>query len=275
MASPSTPARKHERSRHGADGAPTFWGRLVGSSPYRGFVALIDASPRGQFLILAALPILWVVTQHLGPMLQMLAVSFTEAYPVAPGAETGLCARELPAVLRGQHLLDAVLPHAGIRDGADAGGREAAGTGAARVEVHPATRWKEVLFCHARSGGGADAVGPDRGDEQGAIEQDGTPEELYFSPASRFVAEFIWKTSLLDGVVEGTEGGEVILDWHGHRLRGRAPKGAPRAGERVTASLRLERVQLRPERVQLRAERPETKMSFRRKWLAGRSRAAG
>jgi len=48
---------------------------------------LVTASPRRQFLILAALPVLWVLTQHLGPMLQMLRVSLTDAYPVAPGVE--------------------------------------------------------------------------------------------------------------------------------------------------------------------------------------------
>ena len=87
MASLPTPAKQHAGTPASSDRA--FWGRLVGWGPYRAFIALIDTSPRGQFLILAAFPVLWVLTQHLGPMLQMLAVSLTEAYPVAPGAETG------------------------------------------------------------------------------------------------------------------------------------------------------------------------------------------
>lgn len=65
-----------------------FWGGLAASGPYRVLVALIFASPRRQFLILAAFPVLWVLTQHLGPMLQMLRVSLTDAYPVAPRVET-------------------------------------------------------------------------------------------------------------------------------------------------------------------------------------------
>ncbi|MEP2030769.1 MAG: ABC transporter permease [Paracoccaceae bacterium] len=65
----------------------TFWGRLAGWPPYRTLVALATASPRRQFLILAVFPLLWVLTQHLGPMLQMLRVSLTDAYPVAPGVE--------------------------------------------------------------------------------------------------------------------------------------------------------------------------------------------
>jgi len=65
----------------------TFWGRLSSWGPYHALMRLVTASPRRQFLILAALPVLWVLTQHLGPMLQMLRVSLTDAYPVAPGVE--------------------------------------------------------------------------------------------------------------------------------------------------------------------------------------------
>ncbi len=65
----------------------TFWGALSSWPPYRVVVGLATASPRRQFLILAAFPLIWVLTQHLGPMLQMLRVSFTDAYPVAPGVE--------------------------------------------------------------------------------------------------------------------------------------------------------------------------------------------
>ncbi|MEM8571417.1 MAG: ABC transporter permease [Pseudomonadota bacterium] len=75
----------------GAEGTAenaTFWGRLVRWGPYIILVELTCASPRRQFLILAAIPILWVLTQHLGPMLQMLRVSLTDAYPVAQGVET-------------------------------------------------------------------------------------------------------------------------------------------------------------------------------------------
>jgi spermidine/putrescine transport system permease protein len=50
-------------------------------------MAVAVASPRRQFLMLAAVPILWVLTQHLGPMLYMARVSLTDAYPVAAGVE--------------------------------------------------------------------------------------------------------------------------------------------------------------------------------------------
>lgn len=65
----------------------TFWGRLAAWGPYHALMRLATASPRRQFAILAAFPILWILTQHLGPMLQMLRVSLTDAYPVAPGVE--------------------------------------------------------------------------------------------------------------------------------------------------------------------------------------------
>ncbi len=63
----------------------TFWGALAASPGYRGLSSVLLDSPRRQFAILVALPVLWVLSQHLGPMLQMLYVSVVDAYPVAPG----------------------------------------------------------------------------------------------------------------------------------------------------------------------------------------------
>ncbi|MEM6693993.1 MAG: ABC transporter ATP-binding protein [Pseudomonadota bacterium] len=85
----------------------------------------------------------------------------------------------------------------------------------------------------------------------GRVEQDGTPEELYFHPANRFVAEFVGETNLIVGTYRGMEGDDVLIDWFGEALRGRCRAGsAPLTGE-VTASLRLERVALS-------AEQPDT-----------------
>ena len=66
------------------EGERSFWGRLANWGPYQTLMSVITLSPRRQFFILAAFPILWLLTQHLGPMLQMLRVSLLEAYPVAP-----------------------------------------------------------------------------------------------------------------------------------------------------------------------------------------------
>lgn len=80
----------------------------------------------------------------------------------------------------------------------------------------------------------------------GRIEQDGTPEDLYFRPQSRFVAEFVGETNLLEGQVRGRDGEDILFDWCGVTLRGRAHADAVKPGDDVAASLRLERVGLYP-----------------------------
>ena len=77
---------------------------------------------------------------------------------------------------------------------------------------------------------------------EGRVEQDGTPKDLYFHPQSRFVAEFIGETNLLVGTVQNVRDGTVAIDWFGHDLRGHASSGTPRSGDRITASLRLEKL---------------------------------
>jgi spermidine/putrescine transport system permease protein len=67
-----------------AVGERSFWGRLANWWLYRTLMSIVTLSPRRQFFILATFPILWLFTQHLGPMLQMLRVSLLDAYPVAP-----------------------------------------------------------------------------------------------------------------------------------------------------------------------------------------------
>ncbi|WP_417606900.1 ABC transporter ATP-binding protein [Primorskyibacter flagellatus] len=86
---------------------------------------------------------------------------------------------------------------------------------------------------------------------KGRVEQDGTPEDLYFHPASRFVAEFIGETNLLSGEMRGHDGDAVVMDWFGQKLRGHAPAGAPPEGAPITASVRLEKLGFH-------ATRPET-----------------
>ena len=66
------------------EGERLFWGRLANWGPYQTLMSVVTLSPRRQFFILATFPILWLLTQHLGPMLQMLRVSLLDAYPIAP-----------------------------------------------------------------------------------------------------------------------------------------------------------------------------------------------
>jgi iron(III) transport system ATP-binding protein len=47
--------------------------------------------------------------------------------------------------------------------------------------------------------------------EEGRIAQIGTPREVYGTPSSRFVAEFIGVSNLLEGVIEGRENGARLV----------------------------------------------------------------
>jgi len=76
----------------------------------------------------------------------------------------------------------------------------------------------------------------------GRVEQIGTPHELYHHPRSRFVADFIGQTNLLDCRVRALETGTVVLDWQGRRLLADAPPGAPSVGADVHVALRPEHV---------------------------------
>lgn len=85
----SLPGGKGAVAQGSNDSVP-FWGRVTGRKGYQGLVEFLFGSERRQFFLLAAVPFIWVLTQHLGPVLQMLYVSVLDAYPVAVGAETHL-----------------------------------------------------------------------------------------------------------------------------------------------------------------------------------------
>lgn len=76
----------------------------------------------------------------------------------------------------------------------------------------------------------------------GRVEQDGTPEELYFHPKTRFVAEFVGETNLIEATAQHQDGKFVTLDWQGHPLRGHAHHEVP-LGHDVSCSVRLEKIQ--------------------------------
>ena len=78
----------------------------------------------------------------------------------------------------------------------------------------------------------------------GRVEQDGTPQDLYHRPATRFVAEFIGETNLMDVTVREMGDDRMVADWHGLALRARAREGGPRPGERALAVLRPECLRL-------------------------------
>jgi len=80
----------------------------------------------------------------------------------------------------------------------------------------------------------------------GRIEQLGDPAELYESPRTAFVAEFIGESNRLDGMVAtGADGRDVLVTPSGLRLPVRT--GGVPAGEPAVFFLRPERIAIAPE----------------------------
>ena len=83
---------------------------------------------------------------------------------------------------------------------------------------------------------------------EGRFLQVGAPAEIYETPASRFVADFIGNVNLMDGTLVEDEAGP-----RRRRLRRRAPLGSATAspgtrGMPVTVALRPEKIRLAPRR---------------------------
>ncbi len=78
----------------------------------------------------------------------------------------------------------------------------------------------------------------------GRVQQVGTPEEVYRSPANRFVAEFVGRVNLIDGVVTAADDEGVVVEVSGssHRLTVRGVKAQPTSS--VTVAVRPEAVTL-------------------------------
>jgi len=72
-------------ARASADGRRSRWGSLLGSGLYGRLDAALAVSPTRRFALLAAVPVLWVLIAHVGPIVQMLHVSFLDAYPPSVG----------------------------------------------------------------------------------------------------------------------------------------------------------------------------------------------
>jgi iron(III) transport system ATP-binding protein len=83
--------------------------------------------------------------------------------------------------------------------------------------------------------------------DHGRVQQIGTPEDVYRRPANRFVAEFVGRVNLLEGVVAGHDGTAVVVDVAGSagRLAVAAPDAAAVSGA-VTLAFRPEAVTLLP-----------------------------
>jgi iron(III) transport system ATP-binding protein len=75
----------------------------------------------------------------------------------------------------------------------------------------------------------------------GKIEQQGTPQEMYGSPKTLFTAEFMGSNNRLHGKVTEVRDGKARIEGNGWRLWGQAAEGV-KAGSEATAVIRVERV---------------------------------
>jgi len=78
----------------------------------------------------------------------------------------------------------------------------------------------------------------------GEIQQIGAPEDVYIRPANRFVAEFVGRVNLIEGVVSVVDGGKVVLDVDGGRRLTVDSIDSARVSERLTVVVRPEAMTL-------------------------------
>ncbi|MBQ6373584.1 MAG: ABC transporter ATP-binding protein [Clostridia bacterium] len=81
---------------------------------------------------------------------------------------------------------------------------------------------------------------------EGRLVQVGTPEDVYERPATRFAADFIGQTNLLDCTVVDARDGQLTLEYAGTRFPARSSL-ALSPGDRCAVSLRMERLSFAPE----------------------------
>jgi spermidine/putrescine transport system permease protein len=63
------------------------WGRLVGHPTYRSLSRVALGGERRRLVLLGLIPLAWLLATHLGPLLQMLRISFYNEYPLTAGRE--------------------------------------------------------------------------------------------------------------------------------------------------------------------------------------------
>jgi len=81
---------------------------------------------------------------------------------------------------------------------------------------------------------------------KGKIEQMGTPEELYDSPKTSFVANFLGQSNLIPGEVSGNDGDNLIVDLFGTKVA--VPKARSSAlGKSVLVGVRPEKFRIAAE----------------------------
>ena len=79
---------------------------------------------------------------------------------------------------------------------------------------------------------------------KGVIAQMGTPQQVYYNPASEFVADFIGEANFLKVKVDSVEADAVGVSMNGVRFPVRKPEIAVAAGEEHTVMIRPEGVRV-------------------------------
>lgn len=114
--------------------------------------------------------------------------------------------------------------------------------------------------------------------DRGKIQQIGTPQDIYYRPSNRFVAEFVGTTNLLGSVVLSSQGDRITLAAAGATLTATSPSRKFSAGQRVLLTVRPESVQLTtaPLDRQWQADRPGANVlpctAIKRTFLGSRAR---
>lgn len=85
---------------------------------------------------------------------------------------------------------------------------------------------------------------------EGVIDQVGTPEEIYEHPATRFTADFIGQTNLMECRVDAVNADGLVLDYGGHKFPARS-RSDVKKGDPVALSLRMERLSFAPEPLEI------------------------
>jgi tungstate transport system ATP-binding protein len=89
---------------------------------------------------------------------------------------------------------------------------------------------------------------------KGRFEQVGTPEEIFYKPATPFVARFVGVENILEGVISSLGEDSSIINVDGLELR--VPSVRGRVGDRVTLCIRPEEIMILREDVPRKREYP-------------------
>jgi spermidine/putrescine transport system permease protein len=71
----------------------SFWGATMTNGAYASVTGFLFKGQRRQFLLLASLPIFWILFANIGPILQMVRISFLDSYPPTAGYQPQLTLR--------------------------------------------------------------------------------------------------------------------------------------------------------------------------------------